>query len=131
MKEEYENTIRKSSTENLRKKFPDRPWIEEAKSTWVSKKELLSLLEDNTANGLRIHFGCHHESTHIVPKKDMLGLLTVILVATLDTVNPDNPTTENSIDQLKDDNIREAESNTGSYAGSGGDNLPVCPPTCR
>src|SRR5450432_472506 len=120
MKEEYEKTFRKSSTKNLRKKFPARPWIEEVQSAWVSKKELLALLEDNNANGLRIHFGCHHESTHEDPKKDMLGLHTVILVETIDSANPDNPTTENSVDQLKD-NVSKTESVSGSYSGNGGD----------
>jgi hypothetical protein len=128
MKEEYEKTIRKSSTRNLKKKFPDRPWIEEAKSVWVSKKELLALLEDNKANGLRIHFGCHHESTHEDPKADMHGLHTVILVATVDNVNPENPSTENSVDQLKESTTSGDSSD--SYGGSGGDGLPACPPTC-
>jgi hypothetical protein len=129
MKEEYEKTIHKSSTKKLKKKFPDRPWIEEAKSLWVSKKELLALLEDNNANGLRIHFGCHHESTHEDTKKDMQGLHTIILVATIDSVNPDNPTTQNSVDQLND-NLVKPKSGIGLYAGGGGDNLPICPPTC-
>ncbi len=128
MKEEYEKTIRKSSTKNLKKKFPNRPWIEEAKSVWVSKKELLALLEDNKANGLRIHFGCHHESTNKDPKADMHGLHTVILVATVDNVNPENPSTENSVDQLKEGTTLGDSSD--SYGGSGGDGLPACPPTC-
>lgn len=130
MKQEYEQTLRKLSTESLKQRFPDRPWIEEVQSAWVSKKELLALLEDNSANGLRIHYGCHNESTSQDPTADYLGLHNVILVATIDSVNPDNPTTENSLDQLKDDNISKAESNTGSYTGSGGDALPTCPPTC-
>ena len=127
MKKEYENTIHKSSTKSLRKKFTDRPWIEETKWTWVSKKELLALLEDNKANGLRIHFGCHNESTHKNPKDDMLGLHNVILVATVDAVNPNNPTAQNSIDQLKDST--EAISGN-SYTGNGGDHTTSCPPVC-
>jgi hypothetical protein len=134
MKEEYENTFRKSSTENLKKKFPSRPWIEEVQSAWVSKKELLALLEDNKANGLRIHYGCHHESTHKDPKMDYHGLHNVILVATLDSVNPDNPTMQNSVDQLKDATKDEHPKNmlqtTGDYAGKGGDLIPLCPPNC-
>lgn len=129
MKDAYEKTIRTTSTENLKKKFPDRPWIEETKSTWVSKKELLALLEGNKANGLRIHFGCHYESTHKDPKKDMIGLHTVIFVATIDSINPDNPTTENSVDQLDDDKVKKL-ADTGSYGGSGGDSTPTCPPIC-
>jgi hypothetical protein len=129
MKKEYEKAIHKSSTKRLKKKFPERPWIEEAKSTWVSKKDLLALLVDNNANGLRIYFGCHHESTHEDSAKDMLGLHTVMFVATLDSSNPDNPTTENSIDQLKD-NMTAANIAGTSYTGSGGDNTTTCPPFC-
>jgi hypothetical protein len=134
MKEEYEKTFRKSSTENLKAKFPGRPWIEEVQSAWVSKKELLALLEDNKANGLRIHYGCHHESTHKDPKLDYHGLHNVILVATLDSVHPDNPTMKNSVDQLKDEATEEQSKNllqtTGVYAGKGGDLIPLCPPNC-
>jgi hypothetical protein len=129
MKAEYEKTIRKTSTKRLKKKFPDKPWIEETKSAWVSKKELLALLDHNKANGLRIHFACHHESTHENAKADMHGLHTVVLTATLDTVNPDNPTTENSVDQLNDNMTAENIAGT-SYTGSGGDAIPTCPPAC-
>ena len=134
MKEEYEKTFRKSSTENLRKKFPARPWIEEVQSAWVSKKELLALLEDNKANGLRIHYGCHHENTHEDPRQDYHGLHNVILVATVDSVNPDNPTLKNSVDQLKntakDEQPKSAAQIAGSYKGKGGDLIPLCPPNC-
>ncbi|MEP6950663.1 MAG: hypothetical protein ABI863_15365 [Ginsengibacter sp.] len=134
MKEEYERTFRKSSTENLKKKFPARPWIQEVESAWISKKELLALLEDNKANGLRIHYGCHHESTHKDPKLDYHGLHNVILVATLDSVNPDNPTMQNSVDQLKDtakdEHPMSTLQTTGAYTGKGGDLIPLCPPNC-
>lgn len=127
MKKEYEKTIHKDSTKKLKKKFPDRPWIEETKWCWVSKKELIALLEDNNANGLRIHFGCHHESTDADPKKNMLGLHNIILVATKDAANLDNPTAQNSLDQLKD--ATEAVSGN-SYTGNGGDHTTTCPPYC-
>jgi hypothetical protein len=136
MKALYEETICKSSTENLRKKFPNKPSIAEAQSAWVSKKELLELLEHNNANGLRIHYGCHHESTHSDPNADCHGLHNVILVATVDSVNPDNPTPGNSVDQLSDGNssntsaVTIAVENTDSYGGNGGDALPLCPPNC-
>lgn len=134
MKDEYEQTLRKLSTANLRQRFPDRAWIVEVQSAWVSKKELLALLEDNNANGLRIHYGCHNESTSQDPKADYLGLHNVILVGTIDSVNPDNPTTENSVDQLQDAaNAQQAGSmplTSGSYTGSGGDLIPLCPPNC-
>ena len=134
MKDEYENTLRKLSTESLKQRFPDRPWIEEVQSAWVSKTELLALLEDNNANGLRIHYGCHNESTSQDPAADYLGLHNVILVATIDSVNPDNPTTENSVDQLQDAAGAQRAGimslTPGSYGGSGGDLISLCPPNC-
>ena len=133
MKEEYEKTLRKFSTENLRKKFPDRPWIQEVQSAWVSKNELLALLDDNKANGLRIYYGCHNKSTSADPRADYLGLHNVILVSTIDSVSPDKPTTENSVDQLIDEaNSEKADSAPppGPYGGHGGDLIPLCPPNC-
>jgi len=134
MKDLYEKHIRKSSTKKLKKKFPHRPGIEDAGSTWVSKKELLELLEHNNANGLRIHYGCHHKSTHDNPLHDCHGLHNVILVATIDNVTPDNPTTENSIDHIKDDHeiktALAAGDVKGAFYGNGGDLMPLCPPTC-
>jgi len=136
MKALYEKTIHKASTKKLKKKFPDRPDILEAKSVWVSKKELLQLLEHNEANGLRIYYGCHHESTHDDPKQDHLGLHNVIFVATLDTVNPEEPTCKNSKDQLADEetkntlNMEGLSIVTNTYKGSGGDMVPICPPNC-
>ena len=63
MTELYNQTIGKTSTENLKKKFPERTSIKEASSAWVSRKELEALLNDNQANGLRIYYGSHYEST--------------------------------------------------------------------
>lgn len=126
MRQEYENTLRKDATANLKKKFPDKPWIEEATSAWVSRRELEAILNDNKANGLRIYYGCHHESTNSDPQKDLHGLHNVILVATKDDIDPENPTLQNSKDQLK-----EGEPlSTSDYSGSGGDALPLCPPVC-
>lgn len=130
MREEYEKTVRKSSTANLKKKFPERPWIEEVSSTWVSRKELEALLDDNNADGLRIYYGCHHESTHKDPHKDYHGLHNVILVATKETVDPNNPTTENSKDVLQEADTKASAPKALSYAGSGGDLTPLCPPAC-
>jgi hypothetical protein len=133
MKDEYAKSFHKQSTKSLKKKFPDRPWIQEVQSAWISKKELLALLEDNDANGLRIHYGCHHESTHKDPRKDYHGLHNVILVATVDSINPENPTIKNSVDQLKDAGAKQPKSlakTKGAYTGKGGDLIPLCPPNC-
>lgn len=131
MREEYEKTIRKTSTENLKKKFADRPWIEEASSTWVSRKELEKLLNANNADGLRIYYGCHHQSTHDDLKLDHHGLHNLIFVATKDSINAQDPKTKTSIDQLSD----EVPTETGSeelttYKGAAIADALLCPPWC-
>ena len=131
MREAYERTIRKTSTENLKKKFADRPWIEEASSTWVSRKELEALLNANSADGLRIYYGCHHESTHSDPKLDYHGLHNLIFVATKDSVDAQNPSTETSVDQLRDIAVTgDTSAEPTDYEGSAGDVTTLCPPSC-
>jgi hypothetical protein len=132
MTSEYDTSIRKSSTENLKKKFPDKAQIQDAASAWVSRKELEKLLNDNDANGLRIYYGCHHESTNSDPAKDYNGLHNIILVATKDDVDPENPTFENSKDQLNEEELKPGEANTSvqNYAGARADMFPLCPPLC-
>jgi hypothetical protein len=133
MRNEYDKTIRKVSTENLKKKFPEKPHIEEAASAWVSRKELEQLLNDNNANGVRLYYGCHIESTNSDPSKDYNGLHNIIMVATKDDVNPENPTVENSQDQLHENEQKTNELNTTrvqNYSGAGADMFPLCPPLC-
>ena len=131
MRDAYERTIRKSSTENLRKKFPDRPWIEEVSSIWVSRKELEALLNANNADGLRIYYGCHHERTHNNPKLDYHGLHNIIFVATKDSVDAQNPTTQTSVDQLRDIAVIEGSgAEPTNYEGSAGEVATLCPPSC-
>ncbi len=128
MREEYEKTIRKISSENLKRKFPDRPWIEDASSTWVSRKELEELLNANNADGLRIYYGCQHEKAHDDPKLDYEGLHTLIFVATKDSIDPKNPSALSSVDQLKDIPLDSKEI-TGYVGVAGTETLP-CPPHC-
>jgi hypothetical protein len=132
MTHEYDNTIRKSSTEKLKKKFPEKPQIEDAASAWISRKELEKLLNNNHANGLRIYYGWHHERTNSDPAKDYNGLHNIILVARKDDVDPENPTFENSKDQLNEEELKPDEANTSvqNYAGAGADMFPLCPPLC-
>ena len=126
MREAYEKSIRKSSTENLKKKFPERPWIQDASSTWISRKELEALLNANNADGLRVYYGCHFESTNNDTARDFNGLHNLIFVATKDSANAENPKSETSIDQLKDTGSEEPTSYEGA-AESGGF---LCPPYC-
>lgn len=125
MREAYEKSIRQLSTENLKKKYPDRPWIEETSSVWVSRKDLEALLNANNADGLRIYFGCHHESTNADIKKDYLGLHNLIFVATKDSADSQNPASETSVDQLTMD-----DGEVLTYDGAAGTNDILCPPVC-
>ena len=136
MRDAYDRNIRRPSTEKLKKKYPERPWIEEVSSTWVSRKELDALLDANKANGLRIYYGCHYENTHADPRFNCLGLHNLIFVATLDTVDPDNPSTETSDDQLYDEEHPPAISaifkrpSSDDYEGMAGEFTVLCPPNC-
>jgi hypothetical protein len=133
---EYEGDLRKGSTERLKRKYPGRKdHIEEVRWAWVSRKEIEDLLNDNKGNGIRIYYGCHHKSTDMDPKKDYLGLHNLILVATRDEKNPDNPTADNSEDQLEE-STDETKANSititvmDDYTGMAADLLTLCPPRC-
>lgn len=127
MRDAYEKTIRRTSTENLRRKFPDRPWIEDAASTWVSRKDLETLLNNNNADGLRIYYGCHHASTNADPKQDYNGLHNLIFVATKDSADAQNPTSQTSVDQLGD---FDEDAQLLTYDGAAGTDIAICPPVC-
>ncbi len=134
MKEEYERLIWTFSSDALQRRFPGKPGIKDAKSAWVSRKELEALLNDNNADGMRIYYGCHFESTgDFNPHLDYHGLHNLILVATKDKRDPENPKYEHSEDQLRvSENPQEANSVifSGEYDGMGDDMLPLCPPRC-
>lgn len=134
MIEEYEKELRGPSTARLRRKYPHRPDIEETKSAWVSRKEIDALLNDNHGNGIRIYFGIHYKSTN--PNGNGVeyeGQHNLILVATRDDVNPNDPTTENSRDLLAE-SLNPEEANSvifnDDYTNMGSDLLPLCPPKC-
>jgi len=127
MRDVYEKTIRKTSTENLRKKFPGKPGIEEASSAWVSRKDLDALLNANNADGLRIYYGCYLESINSNTGIDYIGLHNLILVATKDSVDPQNPSTQTSVDQLVDS---EVPATSAGYTGMAATDIDLCPPVC-
>jgi hypothetical protein len=131
MRNEYDKTFHKISSEKLKKEFPVKPQIEDTALAWISRKELEQLLNDNKPNGLKIYYESHHESTNSNPGKDYKGLHNIILVATKkEDMNPKNPPFENSKDQLRDEELKPQESNTSieNYAGAGEDLFPLCPP---
>lgn len=94
------------------------------KSCWVSANELMALISQNKASGVRIYYGRHPEDG-----KPYAGKHNVILVSTYDNVTPQDPTTENSIDLLNY-TPQTGPVNTVSYSGEGGDAIPLCPPRC-
>jgi hypothetical protein len=108
---------------NYKDNMPATPQPD-ATSAWVSIYELFSLISDNAANGIRIYYGRHDPKDAKYPNEH-----GVVLVATRDTVNPQAPTTGNSVDLL---NYTAANGpvNSVSYSGDGDDAIPLCPPNC-
>ena len=100
----------------------------DARSCWVSMSEVLQLIADNGANGIRIYYGRHgdNDGTEFKNKHN------VILVATHDSVTPTKPTSENSADLLNavETDAHPANSVIVSFEGMGDDVIPLCPPHC-
>ena len=138
MQLEYERNLCALSTADLQRRFPHRdpplPLIEEVKSAWVSKKDLLELIEDNDGSGVRILYGAHHLNTYSEEFPfEYRGLHNVILVATKDSMDDGNPVASRAVNQLKEaSTIEEANSvlTSGPFKNMGGDKIPLCPPNC-
>jgi hypothetical protein len=92
-------------------------------SAWVSIYDLMALISDNKANGIRLYFGRHPKDDAQYP-----GRHNVIFVATRDTTDFENPTTQNSVDLLNKDKVEVTERE--SFEGQGGDAIPLCKPNC-
>jgi hypothetical protein len=102
----------------------------DATSGWVSVSELLSLIADNNANGIRIYYSRHPSNDANYPYHH-----GIVLVSTFDSVNPQAPTTYNSTDLLNIDTesgpVNSVSfSGDGAYTGDGDDAIPLCPPAC-
>lgn len=92
-------------------------------SAWVSIYDLLALISDNKANGIRLYFGRHSKDDTKYP-----GQHNVIFVATRDEKDFQHPTTQNSFDLLDRNKVELTERE--SYEGQGGDAIPLCKPNC-
>lgn len=92
-------------------------------SAWVSIYDLMALISDNKANGIRLYFGRHSKDDPKYP-----GQHNVIFVATRDETDFQHPTTQNSFDLL--DRNKLSVSDRQSYEGEGGDAIPLCKPNC-
>jgi hypothetical protein len=89
-------------------------------SGWVSVIELMKLVSDNNANGVRIYFGRYKDDEAPYP-----GQNTVMLVATRGKADP---TTFDSDDVLTNEATILLG---GSFEGLASDMIPLCPPNCR
>jgi hypothetical protein len=108
----------------LVKNYKDTMADDDTRSAWFSIYELMALISDNKGNGVRIYYGRHDKDHKLYPKRH-----NVILVATRDADNPENPSSENSHDLL-DPNVNGVGANPASYKGMGLDMGPLCPPRC-
>lgn len=110
----------------LMKNYEDKTIICDTVSAWVSVSEVLSLIADNNANGIRLYYGRHADDDPNYPNRH-----NVILVATRDTTDPAKPTTNNSEDLLNDVPAKGLINSVSlTFAGVGDDTIPLCKPNC-
>lgn len=134
----YKETLHKLSTDSLRKRFPGRTFPDgstfcDTHSAWVSSGEINQLIEDNSADGIRIYFGCHDKST-LDPKTgtpEYLAMHNVILVATKSDDTHKGPQSKDQLKEAADDkHANSVIMTTSPYEGNAGDLAPLCPPAC-
>ncbi|WP_262246695.1 hypothetical protein [Parapedobacter soli] len=114
--------------------------VQEPRSFWVSKDALLELLAINKADGIRFYYAIADDYPGFELKRpEHKKAHTAIMVATR-SVDPDNPTMENSVDCLniprKEATIHKEKGGIGpvvlpitsSLAGLPADELDLCPP---
>ena len=129
MVKNYSENLGKTGTDILNAGSPSQ-LRSQPTSAWVSWHELQQLMEDNDANGIRIYFGQHTSfSAPAGREADYKDLLTIILVATKDSQNPDMAQFNSSVDQLTVD-ADPAKASSVSFAGQADDQFPICKPTC-
>lgn len=109
----------------------------DTQSGWVSAEEILALINDNKADGIRIYFGRHKEKDEYYPDQ-----LNVILVATKNSEPGAEATYKNSVDQLNEFKANgpvnsvtfnfpyQDYTDSGEYRGRGADTIPLCPQNC-
>ncbi len=97
----------------------------DTQSLWFGIKELMSLIHDNKANGVRLYYGCHDDDDPVYPGKN-----TIIVVATHDSKNPGAPCCEDSFDLLAPATVA-APPATHPYTGMALEYAALCPPRCN
>jgi hypothetical protein len=130
----YQGALKKWGDSEIKRKYPNRKCQEQSSCAWISVEELLKLIVQNRATGIRIYFGQHTKSsTPLTNEKEYEDLLSVIFVATRNPSNPDVEASLNDQDQLKESDIDDETSSvilTGQYEGNGADKIPICNPEC-
>ncbi len=112
--------------------------VEEPRSFWVSKEALLELLKINKADGIRFYYAIADDYPGFeLKKREHKKAHTAVMVATR-SVDPDNPTMENSVDCLNmpkpTTTMRKGKIGpvvlpiAPSRAGLPADELDLCPP---
>ncbi|MFB2120035.1 hypothetical protein [Parapedobacter sp. 2B3] len=112
--------------------------VEEPRSFWVSKEALLELLKINKADGIRFYYAIADDYPGFeLKKREHKKAHTAVMVATR-SVDPDNPTMENSVDCLNMPKpiptMRKGKIGpvvlpiAPSRAGLPADELDLCPP---
>jgi hypothetical protein len=96
----------------------------DTKYAWFGVNALNALISHNNANGIRIYYG-RHDDNH----PSYAGRHTVVLVATVDSDNPEAPCSESSVDQLDPSKNPKPEKNL-TFFGMGLDEGALCPPRC-
>ena len=94
--------------------------LNDTKSVWFSTEAIQALISQNKANGIRVYFARLDATDPQYPDQD-----TVLIVATTDQTDPQNPTAENSKD-IFDMQKQTTTDYQGSAAGGG----TLCPPRC-
>ena len=113
--------------------------VEEPRSFWVSRDALLELMKLNHADGIRFYYAIADDYPGFDLKKpDYKKAHTAIMVATK-SIDPENPTMENSVDCLNMPMKATMVKSRGkigpvilpiapSQAGLPADELDLCPP---
>ncbi len=107
----------------LIKKYKDEIKDDDTVCVWFNAKEIKQLISQEDVNGIRIYFALHDgepaDQKHLADKK------TVIIAATTDRTNPEDPKAETSKD-IFDPEMQST--NTFNFAVVSGGTL--CPPRC-
>ena len=117
-----EGPISKREMNQLIKNYKKSMTFDDTQSVWFSVAGLMALIKHNNANGIRIYYGRHNEDDKTYP-----GRHNVILVATRDSKDPENPSAENSKNLLNNsDKINKDKPYKGQPLNFGA----LCPPRC-